>query len=525
MGRDTTPTFIQNFEIKPLGIGKKLGAYRDLEIIGGHYRKSYNATLGHFYNIAKAMKSSKSWSDARKIRKKSDKRKAFEGLKKEFGYTQSAFETYVKNIRSNETFYRHTHSAVMQASVSNRAMAAIDKYIYAKAKRVRFKRFGDFFSFEGKQNSTGVRLFHKKDKAPFVCTVQGLNFGIVFDQTDSYHIHGFTSRVKYARVLKKFIRGKTRYFIQGVFEGLPFDNVMRKAKYQELVGKKSEDNVVGLDFGPSHVYMVDSDGEAKTFRLSDDVERKTSQIKTLQRKLDRQRRASNPDNYNKDGTIKKGPKKWVKTKSYLRNQRKKADIEGKKTASRKSSHGRLSNEILAHSNKIKTENVSYKSWQKMFGKSIGQHAPSALEGELTRKAENARGWCKKISTRQTALSQKCLCGVKKKKPLSQREHRCGECGFNAPRDYLSAYLAIYCKENINELRKSKEWKLDLDQARSKLCGEWYFFTDDAKLADNSLNFNGRDSVETQDGSASSEKLVGNLLISNESFLRKEKLET
>jgi transposase len=517
LARNTTPTFIQSFELKPTAQGNKLGSFKDLDLMSEHYRKSYNATLGRFYVIAQKMKASPAWSDTRKLKSKTKKKAEFEKIKKDFGYTQKAFEDFVKSIRSNEQFFRHTHSAVMQASVAKRAMAAIDKYIYARAKRVGFKRYGDNFSFEGKQNSTGIRLFHNQ-KSALICTVQGLDFNILFDQTNPYHIHAFHSRVKFSRVIRKTINGRVRYFVQGAFEGFPYNDKRKSFKYRAKLDQKSEDNLVGLDFGPSHLYLVDTDGEAKTFRLSKDVEQKTKEIKTLQRKLDRQRRAANPGNYNKDGTIKKGPKKWINTKGYLRTRKKLANLERKKVASRRSSHGEIANEILAHSSKIKTENINYKSWQKMFGKSIKQHAPSALEGELTRKASYARGWCHKINTRQTALSQTCLCGVKKKKTLSQRIHDCDRCGFKAPRDYVSAYLAIFCHET--KMRKGSKWTVDLGQARKLLQGEWYFTPGDARH-DACQNFKTKGLADGSGGIAPAEKLVRNLLADDENFLMEE----
>ncbi|MFW7378765.1 MAG: hypothetical protein ACOH5I_08165 [Oligoflexus sp.] len=121
---------------------------------------------------------------------------------------------------------------------------------------------------------------------------------------------------------------------------------------------------------------------------------------------------------------------------------------------------------------IKTEKVSYKGWQKIFGRSIAHHAPSALEGELTRKAGYARGRCERISTFQTALSQMCLCGAKRKKPLSQRMHHCDNCGLEAPRDIFSAYLAIFCHKEIDKCGNEK-WSLNLDDAKAMFRGHRY----------------------------------------------------
>jgi len=476
MSRKTTPTFIGTFELKERA-GYN-GRFSDLDKMSDFYRKAYNATLGHFYAKAKAMKRSKAWLEARNL-PKNKKRAAFKKARKDFGIEQKDFEDFVKNIRSDSSFFEWTNSAVMQGAVANRALGAVDRYIFAKAKRLRFKEKGDFFSFQGKQNTTGVRVFPNKE---LKATIHGLNFNIRFDSENPYHIHAFSSRVKFSRLLIKCISGKKRYFIQAACEGLPYENKERIKKHIELtkslVGcdyyKRSEDidekyqGVVGLDFGPSHVHIATL-SHAESIKLSETVEIRQFEIARLKRRLDRQRRANNLQNYNPDGTIKKGPKRWSHSKGYRKTKSQIAAIERSKVETRKSSHGYTAGRILSYGNIIKTEKVSYKGWQKIFGRSIAHHAPSALEGELTRKAGYARGRCERVSTYQTALSQMCICGAKKKKSLSQRVHSCGICGIVAQRDIFSAYLAIFCHKEIDSSGNEK-WALNLDDARSMFQG-------------------------------------------------------
>jgi putative transposase len=57
---------------------------------------------------------------------------------------------------------------------------------------------------------------------------------------------------------------------------------------------------------------------------------------------------------------------------------------------------------------------------------------------MRRKAESAgEQQLYEYDPRTTALSQTCRCGTKKKKPLSQRVHRCG-CGIAEDRYLFSA---------------------------------------------------------------------------------------
>jgi hypothetical protein len=90
-------------------------------------------------------------------------------------------------------------------------------------------------------------------------------------------------------------------------------------------------------------------------------------IRRLQRQMDRQRRANNPDNYDARGRIKKrgkGRLSWKNSKRYLTVRRRKATRERKLAAYRKGLHGHLVHEIVSVGNTILTEKISYRTWQK-----------------------------------------------------------------------------------------------------------------------------------------------------------------
>jgi hypothetical protein len=78
---------------------------------------------------------------------------------------------------------------------------------------------------------------------------------------------------------------------------------------------------------------------------------------------------------------------------------------------------------------------------------------------IRRKAESASGeHLYEYNTNSTALSQTCLCGDRKKKPLSQRVHQCG-CGITEHRDLFSAYLGLHVRADGDGLDR-----LDLQAA-------------------------------------------------------------
>jgi len=113
-------------------------------------------------------------------------------------------------------------------------------------------------------------------------------------------------------------------------------------------------------------------------------------------------------------------------------------------AHRKSLHRRLVNEIVRVGNTIRLEKVSYKAWQKQFGKSVALHAPGMLIDHLRRTVANTGGTLSEVPTQTTKLSQYCHgCGKYEKKSLSRRWHHC-TCGIGpVQRDLYSAFLAAY----------------------------------------------------------------------------------
>ncbi len=339
-------------------------------------------------------------------------------------------------------------------SEANRAFKAVQKVAFGQAKRVRFKGKNQFKSVEGKTNTTGIRY----NKTTAHIEWKGLKLKCIIDLNDKVAIHGLSHRVKYCRIIKRIFNGKARFFVQLILEGKP----LIKDK------NKPTNNTVGLDVGPSTIAYV-SDDNAVIERFCDELKDKQKEIRRLQRKLDRQRRANNPQNYNPDGTIKPGKKTWHESTRYKKTKRKLTELQRKLAAQRKTLHGNLANRILRQGKHVKTEKLScdersesakryFRAFQKNFGKSVKNRAPGMFMEIIRRKAENAGGSVDEFSTKATKLSQYChKCGKYTKKPLSQRVHTC--CNLNIQRDLYSAFLAGSVVENLLDTADvTKRWR-------------------------------------------------------------------
>jgi hypothetical protein len=241
--------------------------------------------------------------------------------------------------------------------LATRAYKAVEKVLFGKAKKVRFKGNNQLDSVEGKSNKTGIRW--KGDSVEW----SGLKLECLITNNDPVILHGLNASVKYVRLVRRKISGKNRFYAQLICNGKPF------IKPKNSLGQ----GVVGLDLGPSTIAVVsDTEAHLKEFATELEFERRT--IRRLQRKMDRSRRATNPGNFNPNGTVKIGKKKWNSSKTYLKVRNSKANLERKLAAHRKSLHGQLVNETLRTGDIIKLEKLSYKAFQQLFGKSVGKRA-------------------------------------------------------------------------------------------------------------------------------------------------------
>jgi transposase len=315
----------------------------------------------------------------------------------------------------------------------------VEKHAYGGRGRPRFKRAGWFTSVEGKSNAAGIRWRNG-------CVLwSGLKLAARFDLKDKHGVeaHALSCRVKYLRLVKRVIKSDVRWFVQLILEG----SAHQKEK------NTVSDAVCGLDIGPSTIAIV-GESDAILAQFCDEVIQPWKTIRSEQRAQDRSRRAANPGNFNEDGTVKKGSRKWHRSNRYKKRQARIAECQRKLAAGRKRQHGELCNKVLKLGKIIKTENLSYKSFQKNYGRSVMVRAPGMFIEQLTRKAENAGGSVEPVNTRTTKLSQTCICGAVEKKPLKQRHHAC-ICGVKAQRDLFSAYLAKYCSNHTLDICRAK----------------------------------------------------------------------
>src|SRR5258706_3856437 len=420
--------------------------------IRGHLeagRALYNAVLSEGQKRLRRMRADPAWQAARSIPRtqKQERLAAFSALRQRDGFSEYALHAYAKTVRV--CWIADHLDAVLAQTLATRAYHALNRVCVGEARRVRFKSRGrGLSSIENKRNDTGLRFVLQKPEEGN----QGFliwkddHLAALIDWEDPVVKHGLAQRIKYARLVQRKASSPQakgadalgfRYAVQLVLDGVP----LHKPKH--AVGS----DIIGADLGPSTIALVPREGEASLSVLCEELAPNEQAIQRLQRKMERQRRAANPENYDAKGRIRSTGKKklhWKSSRSYEKTRRRKAAKERALAAYRKSLHGRKVHEVVAVGNTIILEKISYKGWQKQYGKSVGMRAPGMFVAQLRRTVASTGGTLVEVPTRSSKLSQFCHgCGRQVKKPLAQRWHQCA-CGIGPiQRDLYSAFLVAY----------------------------------------------------------------------------------
>ena len=415
-------------------------------------RQIYNACLNELYKRYRTMKQSKIYQKTLKMDKSKERNKQFRKINKDFGLTEYSLHKFVKPMQKH--FKKNIDSFTAQ-KIATRCFDAFKEKLFNPKIKVRFKKYGTFNSLEGKSNRTGIKYRNQ------ILKWNKLNIPIIIKKGDDYAKKALNNKIKYCRILRKVIRGKEKYYIQLILKGIP-PKKERTTKNQK----------VGLDIGTRTIAIV-SNETAKLLELAPKIDKLENKKRLLLRKLDRQRRSNNPDNFNDNGKIKKGIKlKWNNSKKYLKTKLELKEIIRKQKVLRKQSHEILANYIISLGNKVYVEDMNFKGLQrrakkttinkktgkfnkkKRFGKSLANKAPAKLIEIINRKLNYLEKEIIKINTWEVKASQyRHSDGTYKKKKLNKRWNIID--GQKIQRDLYSAFLIMNVKDNLKEIDRNE----------------------------------------------------------------------
>jgi hypothetical protein len=383
--KQKTPTFLLELPLQvEAGQAKRIRGHLEAG------RAFYNAVLSEGQRRLRHMRADPSWQAARAIPRthKQERQAAFAALREQYGFSEYALHAYAKQVRVS--WIAEHLDAVLAQTLATRAYQALNRVCVGEARRVRFKSHGrGLSSIENKRNDTGLRfvLYQPEEGKQGYLIWKEDQLAAIIDWNDPVVKYGLDHRVKYARLIQR--KGSSpraqgadaqgfRYYVQLALEGVPYH------KPKHAVGT----DILGADVGPSTIALVPQQGEASLEVFAEELAPDEKKVRRLQRQMDRQRRAANPENYDEKGRIRSagGKKKphWKSSKTYEKMRRRKATTERKLAAHRQSLHGHKVHEIVAVGNTVILEKISYKGWQKQYGRSVGLRAPGMFIKMLRR---------------------------------------------------------------------------------------------------------------------------------------------
>ena len=344
--------------------------------------------------------------------------------------------------------YRKDIDSMTAQKIATKVWQAVEAVLFRKGKTIHFRKLEQFYSLEGKNNSSGIRF--SRGRMEWI----SLSIQPQIRKGDSYAREALKHRVKYCRIVRKAMGETWHYYLQLILEGIP------PKKHDILPGGR-----VGIDPGVSTEAVVSEKGCILTELAAErpDIQKKASR---LSRMLDRSRRATNPWNYHADGTIKPAcsRKRWISSKRYRKTAFRLKALRRRNADTVKQAEERLANTVLGlHGSDIITEKMSYKGLQakaksasvnektgrfrsrKRFGASLAGHAPARFLTILNRKLTYIGKSIHYVNTWKYRASQyDHISDTYTKSALSDRWKMIG--GQKVQRDLYSAFLLMNAKD-------------------------------------------------------------------------------
>lgn len=491
MKKSKTPSYIAEYELQP----EVSGGFAILHHAENAAVSIYNLCLKEtLRRMHKVTNDPEYIALCKEYKYRKDKKENLDDLKPRFDEINSryAYTEYDMHAFVSRLHPKYCTLGIDECQkLATRAFRAVDKIRLHKAKKVKFLSHVRGTSFEGKSKNS--MLHFNRDRLT-VSLGRRHEFAIIVPRNDQYLMQCLQDRVKYVRVLKRIIRGKERWFAQLVMEGIP-------PQKEHTFGEGTQ----GLDEGTSTIASV-TDDSAMLVELAPECRPNEKKIRRMQRAMDRSQRAVNPENYNNNGTCKKGRHKWKKSKRYLLLQKKLAEIKRRQAVYRKQSHCRLANELIARGANIRVEKMSIKGLakrskkqtvnakngricsKKRYGKTIANRAPAMLISIIDQKLHQKGKAVMYVNTYTVKASQyNPLDGSYQKKDLKDRMILLGRNSSGqdiiVQRDMLSAYLIQHVSADgthikaRSALKDFENFKLHQDKevAHLKQTGQlaWY----------------------------------------------------
>lgn len=423
-----------------------------------------------------------------------------EKLQNKYQVTKKSCEKLAEGLKE-----RYDIPAVMALSLSHDIWSSVRSVLHGKGKQLRYRKVGDLPVISATQIKSGIIL--KNDGNDISFWFNGNAFSYIHNQKDLFITEEIQAILYYMKNSKeidslatqkylesgkltdtfrpcfcsfvcKTIRGRLRVYVHIMIEGNPLPKKRSDGSPRHIFGK----GVIGCDIGTQTIAWT-SDFESGIKNLAErgsSILKNEKKEKRLLRAMERSRRAMNPENYNPDGTIRKGPKTWKNSKRYIRLRNQYRDFCRKNVENRHLAIRRDINLLRAEGDIFITEPKNAKKLQKRasgpaerqekesviiqkdgttktihkfkrkkrFGKSIQNRCPGYFQAQAEKKFPIYI----EVPNTYRASQFDHTNGEYKKHKLSERMFELSD-GTKVQRDWYSSFLLYCCDTDSLEIDK------------------------------------------------------------------------
>lgn len=411
-------------------------------------------------------------------------------------------------IRVNKAYFK-VHS-VFALSVTENVWQGVEQVLYGKAEKLHFRERFDLPGIRAKQINRGIILSLDQDgQLNFSMELKNehIQFGVLeskvkndlFLQDELKELTAYlkdsagrdkqcagiyadtgmivdTFRPVYVTIKCQEIRGKMRVYAHITIEGKACPKKKKDGSPRRVYGT----GTVGCDIG-TQTYAAVGNADVVLDNLAERNGKSTKtterKVRRLQRKMDRSRRANNPERFNEDGTYKKGSRgPWKESKTYRRDKAKLRDLKRRNRLNRHyaaqedvwrlremgdtfvtepKNAAKLQKKAKAAQTPEEAKDKNGKNKRrKRFGKSIQHRCPGYFQAYAKTVFESTGGHYYEVDNKFRASQYDHKANAYVKKKLSQRWHEFSD-QTRIQRDLYSAFLMRCASEDYQAPDREK----------------------------------------------------------------------
>lgn len=254
----------------------------------------YRATRKEYGDSDFSKKKAKQLSASQKKRKK-QLSSIMNAKIAEYKLCKGDLESYITKMQHSYHNYITSHQT--QAEV-NAVYNGVEKVLYGNGKHLHFRRYNDYDCIKQKNSTNGVKLLDWDH-----CTFMKQSFKIKHVVNNPYLEEIINNNVFMANVVYTYLK---RIEFDS---GFKYYIITLKGEAPKKIKLPDDRARTGVDFGTSSIATA-STKEVNLEELAPNSGEYEKIIRHLQKLVDNSMRIHNPDNYGKDGKVKKGHHKW-----------------------------------------------------------------------------------------------------------------------------------------------------------------------------------------------------------------------